>query len=79
MLRQLASAKFMGLFREEEKQAEQAAGQPREVADNPTPQKVAQSGSVPQAMSEPTSDADPDLQLQQDHAAPGEDPGRGTG
>jgi hypothetical protein len=78
MLRQLATAKFLGLFHEEERREEQAAGQTRDVANNPTPQKVAQSGSVPQAMSEPT-DADPDLQLQQDHAAPGEDPGRGTG
>lgn len=79
MLRQLASAKFLGLFREEEKQEGKAARPARDVADNPDGQKVAQCESVPQAVPEPATDADPDLQLQQDHAAPGEDPGRGTG
>jgi len=78
MLRQLASAKFLGLFDEEEGQ-EEAARQARDVADNPTAQSVAQSEAVPQAVPAPLEDADPDLRLQQDHAAPGEDPGRGTG
>lgn len=78
MLRQLAGARFLGLFREEERQQE-APRQARDVADNPEGQKVAQSGSVPQAVPEPSQHADPDLQLQQDHAAPGENPGRGTG
>jgi hypothetical protein len=78
MLRQLVSAKFLGLFDEEEKQ-EQAAREARDVADNPTAQSVAKSQAVPQAVAQPTEDADPDLRLQQDHAAPGEDPGRGTG
>jgi uncharacterized protein DUF3306 len=78
MLRQLASARFLGLFRQEERQ-EEAAREARDVADNHTPQTVAQCGSQPQAVPEPDQHADPDLQLQPDHAAPGEDPGRGTG
>jgi hypothetical protein len=81
MIRQLASVKFLGLFaREEKAEAEaQAARQARDVANNPTGQTVAQSlGPLP-AVPEPTDDhADPDLRLQQDHAAPGEDPGRGA-
>jgi len=75
MLRQLASAKFLNLFSEEE-EADEKAGVPRDVADNPTPQSVAQSPAVPPEV--PTH-ADPDLRLQQDDAAPGEEPGRGTG
>ena len=75
MLRQLASARFLGLFDQEE----QAAREPRDVADNPTLQSVAKSEPVPPAASEPLQDADPDLRLQQDHAAPGKDPGRGSG
>ena len=85
MARQLASAKFLGLFAKEEKEeAEQAAAleaarQARDVADNPEGQTVAQSEAAPPAVPEPTLHADPDLRLQQDHAPPGEDPGRGTG
>jgi hypothetical protein len=81
VLRKLASAKFLGLFDEEERR-EEAASQARDVADNPTAQTVAQSSAAPQAVPEvPNScdHADPDLRLQQDHAAPGKDPGRGTG
>jgi hypothetical protein len=78
MLRQLAAGKFLGLFQEEKSTKEQATRQPRDVADNPKPQIVAQSGSASQSATQST-DADPDLQLQQDHAASGEDPGRGTG
>lgn len=81
MLRQLASAKFLGLFDKEEKQeaAAEEARRARDVADNPTTQTVAQSEATPQAVPDPTPHADPDLRLQQDHAAPGEEPGRGTG
>jgi hypothetical protein len=86
MLRGLASAKFLGLFEAEEKEeaaareaAAAAAGGPRDVADNPTAQTVAQSAEAPSAVPEPTQHADPDLRLQQDHAAAGEDPGRGAG
>ncbi len=81
VLRKLASAKFLGLFDEEERQ-EEAARQARDVADNPTQETVAQSSAVPQAVpevSESPDHADPDLRLQQDHAAAGEDPERGTG
>ena len=85
MLRQLASAKFLGLFDQEEKEeaaaekAAQEAREARDVADNPNAQTVAQSDAAPQAVPEPSQHADPDLRLQQDHAAPGEDPGHGTG
>jgi hypothetical protein len=72
----------------------EAARRSRDVADNPTVQSVAQSEAIPLAVPEPAPEpepepessavpeppdhADPDLRLQQDHAAPGEDPGRGT-
>ncbi len=81
MLRKLVSAKFLGLFDQEEKaEALEAERQARDVADNPSPQSVAQSEPVqaPEVPEVPEH-ADPDLRLQQDHAAPGEDPGRGTG
>ena len=86
MLRQLASAKFLGLFDQEEKEeaaaeiaAQEAARHARDVADNPNAQTVAQSDAAPQAVPEPPQHADTDLRLQQDHAAPGKDPGHGTG
>ncbi|HWP12912.1 MAG TPA: DUF3306 domain-containing protein [Ramlibacter sp.] len=78
MLRQLASARFLGLFDQEERQG-QAAREARDVADNPIVQSVAKSEPVPPAVSEPLQNADPDLRLQQDHAAPGKDPERGSG
>lgn len=78
MLRKLASAKFLGLFDEEERQeAEAAALAAREVADNPTGQTVAQSAAAPVVPTAPPND-DPDLRLQQDHAPPGKDPGGGA-
>ncbi len=78
MLRQLASAKFLGLFDEEEKQeAEEAARRAREVADNPTSQTVAQSAAAPAVPSALPND-DPDMRLQPDHAPPGKDPGSGA-
>jgi len=81
MLRKLASVKFLGLFAKEEKaEAEaEAARRARDVANNPTAQTVAQSAGVPPAVPESNDDhADPDLRLQQDHAAPGKDPGHGA-
>ena len=82
MLRRLASAKFLGLFDEEERQevqaAEEAARKAREVADNPTSQTVAQSAAAPAVPSALAHD-DPDLRLQQDHALAGKDPGHGAG
>jgi hypothetical protein len=78
MLRKLASAKFLGIFDEEEKQeAEEAARLAREVADNPTAQTVAQSAAAP-AVPPALPHDDPDLRLQQDHAPPGKDPGGGA-
>ena len=82
MLRKLASGKFLGLFREEEEQEakaaqEEAARRDREGADHPTGETVAQSAAAP-AVPEAPSDDDPDLRLQQDHAAPGPDPGDGA-
>jgi hypothetical protein len=78
MLRKLASAKFLGLFEEEEKQeAQEEARRAREVADNPTAQTVAQSAATP-AVAPALPHDDPDLRLQQDHAPPGKDPGGGA-
>ena len=75
LLRKLASAKFLGLFDQEEREEEEAGRRSRDVADNPATQSVAQSDPAPVAVPEPPDHADPDLRLQQDHAAPGEDPG----
>jgi hypothetical protein len=73
MLRQLASAKFLGLFKDEET---------RDDADDRAAPSVAKSDAlpeaVPEAVPEPTPHADPHLRLQQDHAAAGKDPGHGT-
>ena len=76
MVRQLAGARFLGLFDDEEKEA---AAAHRDVADNPDAQSVAQSAAAADAVPAPTQHADPDLRLQQDDAAPGEDPGQRTG
>jgi hypothetical protein len=77
MIRQLAGAKFLRLFDDEEQDA--AAPAHRDVADNPTAQTVAQSAAAPPAAPVPNEHADPDLRLQQDDAAPGQDPGQRTG
>lgn len=73
MLRQLASAGFLRLF--EEPPAEPA----REVAYNPGAETMAHSQTPSTGACEPPDHADPHLQLQPDHAAPGEDPGAGAG
>lgn len=82
MLRQLAGAAFLGLFDEPPAGATPAgapAGQPRDVADNPTVQSVAQSHTaVPDAVAEAPDDADPDLRLQQDDAPATGGPGQGA-
>jgi len=78
VLRQLVSAKFLGLFAEEEKVAAAPMDEPalpRDDADNPEPQSVAESPMVPEAVTEMPSHADPDLRLQQDDAPAGEEPG----
>jgi hypothetical protein len=77
MLRQLASAKFLGLFDEEEKEeAAKKQGGVQEVPDHPGDETVAQSAAnqaVPR-----TSDDDPDLRLQPHDAPPGKAPGSGV-
>lgn len=95
MVRQLASAKFLKLFEEEEEDKEKKEhGEKDKAGDDantPTPPDVAQSAlcndfpSQPQAQPDPpvpvasqSPDADPDLRLQQDHAAGRPDPGRGA-
>ena len=85
MLRNLASAQFLGLFREE-KPADEPAGQPRDHAEKPAVPSVAQSahgpgaGDAPASPPEVPSDhAHPDLRLQQDDAAGPGGPGPGTG
>jgi hypothetical protein len=83
MLRNLASAKFLKLFDEEEKedkepaQAQPQAPVPREVADASGPQDVAQSGTRTEHVLPPAEDhADPDLRLQQDDAPGPRGPGQ---
>jgi hypothetical protein len=86
MVKQLASAKFLQLFREEERKDERDGGT-RESPQTDTPPSVAHSRAPEPAPAQPaadepapaSSDADPDLRLQQDDAAPGQAPGRGTG
>ncbi len=77
MLRQLAGAKFLNLFDEDPAEAaEKGAG--REVANDPTAQSVAESGSAAPAdpaVPPPEPHADPDLRLQQDDAPGREGPG----
>ena len=77
MLRQLASAKFLKLFDEEEEKP-----QTRESAEGPGAPAVAQSDTRPDAPGplpgpSSTDDADPDLRLQQDHAPGPRGPGQG--
>ncbi len=81
MLRNLASAKFLKLFEEEEKKEEEEAKAPtpREGADDPRTGSVAQSSSRPEQALPPAEDhADPDLRLQQDDAPGPEGPGAGS-
>ncbi len=78
MLRTLASAEFLGLFREQERDA--AAPDPdapvaRVDADDAAGQSVPQS-EAPEPGS-PRQDADPDLRLQQDDAPGPPGPGQG--
>ncbi|MEJ8839224.1 DUF3306 domain-containing protein [Ramlibacter sp. AN1133] len=79
MLRNLASAKFLKLFDDEEEKKEEAeapAAEPREVADQPPAEIVAQSGTPTEPALPPAKDhADPDLRLQQDDAPGPEGPG----
>lgn len=93
MLQSLASAEFLGFFKDD-KQEPEPGPEPRVRADDQTSEFVAQSdaaaSAAPEALSglEPPSaptespapaHADPDLRLQQDHAPGPEGPGRGSG
>lgn len=86
MLRQLASARFLNLFREEEEQEERErlaregkTPTAREVADVPAPESVAQSSTRTEQALPPAEDhADPDLRLQQDDAPGPPEAGEGT-
>jgi hypothetical protein len=86
MLRQLASAKFLRMFEEEEREpgtpetpAVEAPTQGREVANDPAAQTMAQSDGAerpdPAVPPPPPDHADPDLRLQQDDAARRPSPG----
>ncbi len=77
MLRQLAGAAFLGLFDEPRPDAQSGSG-PRDVADNPAGESVAQSHTVSDPAALPPTDADTDLRLQQDDAAPAGEPGPGA-
>ena len=83
MLRNLASAKFLKLFDDEEEKQDEAAAAavpPRESAQDPAPQNVAQSASrTGQALPPAEDHADPDLRLQQDDAPGRPGPGAGSG
>ncbi|MCC2674621.1 MAG: hypothetical protein K0R58_1568 [Ramlibacter sp.] len=89
MLRQLASAKFLNLFRAEEEEEERQrlaqleregkAPTGREVADVPAPESVAQSSTDTEQALPPAEDhAHPDLRLQQDDAPGPEGPWAGS-
>jgi len=77
MLKQLASADFLGLFREQAR--DDAEGQAsRSVAQSAPPALAEPAGEPPSAVP-PPDDADPDLRLQQDDAAGRGEPGPGAG
>jgi hypothetical protein len=82
MLRQLASAKFLKLFDQEEREEAEAAARGREVADDPAGETVAQSTgdarADPAVPPPPPEHADPDLRLQQDDAPGRAVPGAGA-
>lgn len=84
MLKQLAAAQFLKLFDEAPKEGDGAEIRELEierptgeVANDFTPESVAQSTVERTAASAPPLHDDPDLRLQQDDAPPGEDPGPG--
>ena len=85
MLRQLASAAFLKLFDEDDKQEDSARNDPapRDAADAPPAASVAESAQEPGPGDRevpPADDhADPDLRLQQDHAAGPPGPRQGGG
>ncbi|MEO8121355.1 MAG: DUF3306 domain-containing protein [Rhodoferax sp.] len=87
MLRQMASAKFLKLFEEEEEAADQKAGTGlRDDADIPPAESMAESAHAPQTGAVPLTENRPqeqgpdhehtDLRLQPNHAAGPPEPGR---
>jgi hypothetical protein len=78
MLRKLASARFLRLFEEKDKEQDNASAA-RDVADDAGVRSVAQSADIPDTVPEPSVHDDPDLRLQQDDAPAGEEPERGAG
>ena len=81
MLRKLMSAPVLNLFAAKEEDSAPKDPEARDVADAPAPDSVAQSGTAgPGGQAVPPAadaHADPDLRLQQDHAAGPEGPGHG--
>ncbi len=93
MLRSLASAEFLGFFREDPRM-DDASVEARVATDDPTAEIVSQSDAAAAAMPEalygieparladptelPAPHADPDLRLQQDHAPGPQGPGPGA-
>jgi hypothetical protein len=79
MLKQLASAKFLGFFADEEVSDEDKVPDSRASPDAPPAESVAQSGTrTAQALPPAEDHADPDLRLQQDDAPGPEGPGAGS-
>ena len=89
MLRQMASAKFLKLFEDEdEDKSDQPGNKLRDDANTPTDESVAQSVQSPPTDAQQLTDNQPqalgtdddhtDLRLQQDHAAGPQEPGRST-
>ncbi len=84
LLRQMANAQFLGLVEEEEKPAVAQAGVPdnsAQAAASVADEKVAPVPDATAAASEPPETehhADPDLRLQQDHAAGAQGSGSGA-
>jgi len=83
MLRQMASAKFLNLFEEEEKidPETKAAGTAQNLTPPPATPQAVSPASEP-ATNPPTmtdNHANTDLRLQQDHASGPQGPGRGAG
>ncbi|MBK6008630.1 DUF3306 domain-containing protein [Ramlibacter ginsenosidimutans] len=80
MLRQLASAKFLGFFANEEAPEGENVPAASASPDAPAAESVAQSGTrTAQALPPAQDHADPDLRLQQDDAPGPEGPGAGSG
>lgn len=86
MLRQMASAKFLKLFEEDEQ--DETENRVWDDANTPTDQSVAQSGQPPRTGTDHLTESKPqargtdhdntDLRLQPNHAAGPQEPGRGT-